>query len=528
MLLTAVCFANSLPNGFILDDYQIVAINPAVRNIAPIHDLFTPYWGAGSNAGIYRPLTIFSFSLEYPLWHRWPGGYRLFNLLLHAINGLLVFVLARDLLQSKAAAWAAFVIYLVHPVHTEAVVAMVGRSELLAAGFCLGSWLLFRRGRIVGGAVVLFFLGLLSKENAIVLPAVLILDSTLTRNAGAASVPASPRGRGIVLFVVAVIGYLAMRIRVLGSFGMPPAAQYLEGRWTFAERILTSGRAFLKYFELLIAPVKVAGDYDFNSIPLAGAGDGVAWLGLLLVMVSIVFALGIRKSKPVLGFSILFFYIAILPVSNWIVPTAVIMAERHLYLPSLTICLIGGMLWSKIQSVERRSIVAVGFVAVAVLLTISHNYIWQDELTFYGNLVRVSPDNLRGRQGYGTALLEVGRVGEARAQFDSGLTIRRTAPLLVGLSQALIQSERHCDHAHQTLDEALRIQPGDHFARWLTGSCFEREGALAEAESAYRRAIHDAEFPDPKLYSDLARVLEKTGRTDEAREARRQAASLSQ
>ena len=92
VVVVAVCFANSLPNDFIVDDYRIVALNPAIRTIAPLHFFKTPYWGENSHAGLYRPLTIFSFSLEYPWWRRWAGGYRLTNLLLHAINGFLVFM----------------------------------------------------------------------------------------------------------------------------------------------------------------------------------------------------------------------------------------------------------------------------------------------------------------------------------------------------------------------------------------------------------------------------------------------------
>src|SRR5215813_6533402 len=149
LALVAVCFANSLPNDFIVDDYAIVAVNQAIRTISPVQNLLTPYWGKHSTSGIYRPLTIFSFSLEYPLWHRWAGGYRLTNLLLHTINGLLVFFLARGLLQSIPAACAAAAIYLAHPAHTEPVVSLAGRSELLAAMFFLLAWISFRQKKTV-------------------------------------------------------------------------------------------------------------------------------------------------------------------------------------------------------------------------------------------------------------------------------------------------------------------------------------------------------------------------------------------
>src|SRR6516162_2395625 len=86
LLVVAICFANSLPDGFILDDYHIVATNPVVRTLAPVHFFMTPYWGKKGQVPEYRPVTMLSFALEYPLWHRWAGGYRLGNLLLHSIN----------------------------------------------------------------------------------------------------------------------------------------------------------------------------------------------------------------------------------------------------------------------------------------------------------------------------------------------------------------------------------------------------------------------------------------------------------
>ena len=175
LLAVAICFSNSLHNDFILDDYQIVAVNPAIRSVSPAHFLSRPYWGQSSHSGIYRPLTLFSFALEYPLWHRWPGGYRLVNLLLHAINGILVFVLARGLLQSNAAAWAAGALYVLHPVHTEPVIELTGRGELLAAMFFIAAWLLFRRKNHVLCGIA-FLLSLLSKESAIMFPAVIALD----------------------------------------------------------------------------------------------------------------------------------------------------------------------------------------------------------------------------------------------------------------------------------------------------------------------------------------------------------------
>jgi Flp pilus assembly protein TadD len=124
------------------------------------------------------------------------------------------------------------------------------------------------------------------------------------------------------------------------------------------------------------------------------------------------------------------------------------------------------------------------------------------------------------------ALIEAGRPEEALVQFDAGLKIRRTAPLLVGRSEALMQLDRGCIRARSVLQEALQVQPADPFAHWLSGGCFEKEGLIQQAEAEYRQAVMSTDFPDPKLLADWGRVLERTGRSSEAQEAYRRSAML--
>lgn len=512
VLVVGICFANSLPDDFILDDYHIVAANPAIRTLSPAHFFVTPYWGKKGQVLEYRPVTMLSFALEYPLWHRWAGGYRLGNLFIHSVNGLLVFVLARGLLQSTPAALAAAALYLVHPVHTEAVVGLVGRSELLAAMFFLLAWILFRQKRTFLCSVA-FFLGLLSKENTIAFPMVIALDTWISEGGFK---KAFAQWKRFAPVAVAACAYLVVRRWVLGAILIPHAAQYFAGRAGLLERELTSSRALLKYLQLLAAPVTVTGDYGFNSIPIAHAGDWDAWAALVLAAAIIVFALRAIRKRPSIALAILFSFITLLPVSNWIVPTSWVMAERFLYLPSLGICLIGATIWAGIADLRVKTILAAGVMAAAILLCISHNYVWRNDLTFYGNLVRVFPENLLGRQGYGFALFNSGRFRDARAQFEAGLRISRDPELLAGLAASRMALEGGCGQAHPLLDEALGIQPDYYFGRWLAAHCFAIEGKFVEAEEAFHRAANDAWFPDPRLFSDWGRSLEKLGRSSEA------------
>ncbi len=523
LVLVAVCYFNSIGNAFILDDILIVAANEKIRHVQPIQFLFQSYWGDINHAGIYRPLTIFTFSLEYRLWEAWAPGFRIVNLLLHALNGWLVFLLARRLLASPQAALASAAVYVIHPVQTEAVVSIVGRSELLAATFFFASWLAFRQGRTILAAAA-YFLAALAKESAITLPAILVLDHLLSQ--GSIRKLLDSWRRFAVLGLTGV-GYLALRFYVLGGLGVPPHGQYLNGTLSLVQRWMTSGRVFLQYFRLLLAPVQVTGDYDFDSVPLAGLGSWDAWMGLALVAACLFAGLRYTRTRPRISLAVLFFFLTLLPVSNWIMPIALLMAERFLYTPIFGFALLAGSLWAAVPDHRFRRLIAAGAVSIAVLLCMTHNYIWQDTLTFHENAVRVLPNNARARLGYGFALLRVNKVNEAQRQFEEGLRILpRSAPLLAGLASTVMRIDGRCDRVRPLLVEALSRDPGQWHSLWVLGDCFLMEGKKEQAEQSYALAIRNTDFPDAKLLFSWGRILETMGRTPTAVAAYERAALI--
>ena len=523
LTLVAVCYSNSLSNAFILDDVLIVAANERIRHIQPVHFLLQPYWGDLNHAGIYRPLTIFSFSLEYPVWGIWAPGYRAINLFLHALNGWLVYLIAAGLLGSNLAAAGAAVVYVIHPVQTEAVVSIVGRSELLAAALFFAAWLAFRKGRTNWSAAA-YFLAVLAKESAITFPAIVALDTILSSNA---IEKLKQSWRRFALLAVTGIGYLGLRWYVLGGLGIPRNGQYLNGSLTLFQRWITSGRVFIQYFRLLFAPIHVTGDYDFDSVKLALLADWDAWLGLIVVLALIVTAVVVAKKKPGATFGILFFFITLLPVSNWIMPIALLMAERFLYTPVFGFALLAGLGWSVIPHVRVRQLAAFGVTACAVILCIAHNYVWQDTLTFHENAVRTVPDNARARLGYGFALLRLGKAEEAKSQFEAGLRIMpSSAPLLAGLARTTMRIEGHCDHVRPLLIRAFSIQPAHWQSLWVLGDCFRLEGKTELAEESYKLAVQNSDFPDAGLLLSWADTLEGMGRTRTAIAAYQRAAFI--
>jgi len=165
LAVTMLVYGNTLLNSFTLDDGVYILSNSAVTGPS-VRGLFEP----DKTNHIFRPVTFATLALNWAVGGAQPFGYHLVNLLLHAAVILLLYLVLRTLLEplpraatvALAAAW----LFAVHPIHTEAVASIVGRSELLAAGFLLVAWLLHLHDRPIL-ALASLVLALLSKESAV-------------------------------------------------------------------------------------------------------------------------------------------------------------------------------------------------------------------------------------------------------------------------------------------------------------------------------------------------------------------------
>ena len=154
-LAAIVCYLNSLGNGFALDDFWIVPQNANVTELSNLLRLWAePYWtgDAGRDLGLYRPLPITFFNLEWAIGGGAAWPFHAANVLLHALVSVLVLAFARRFVPLPYAVAGALV-FAVHPVHTEAVANVVGQAELLAATFMLLGCLAALGGRFapIGG-----------------------------------------------------------------------------------------------------------------------------------------------------------------------------------------------------------------------------------------------------------------------------------------------------------------------------------------------------------------------------------------
>jgi tetratricopeptide (TPR) repeat protein len=153
---------------------------------------------------------------------------------------------------------------------------------------------------------------------------------------------------------------------------------------------------------------------------------------------------------------------------------------------------------------------------MALVLCIAHNYIWRNDFTYYRNMVRVAPSNVKARIGYGFALVQVGYRDEAADQLLAGLRILPDNASVISTLALTKMTRKSCQDAWPLLDRALEIDPnhGDTLRR--VADCFLREGKIQEAEAAYRQAVDRIPFPDSLFFLTWGLSLEEIGQTKDA------------
>jgi tetratricopeptide (TPR) repeat protein len=533
-LVAAACYLNTFGNQFAFDDLEVIVRNPLVSGggAGRAASAFSShYWAHVRESGsLYRPVTILSYAANHAVSGLAPWSYHLVNVALHALVSAFVTLLGARLRLGTPAALAAGLIFAVHPVHTEAVAGVVGRAELLAAAGVLGAWLVHLGGTGLPRAAavgVLFGAGLFSKENAVVLPALMLCGDAWRMRAGK-----GPRPRDLAATYAACALVLAawglLRAGALPP-GDPASDSPLAGE-PATVRVLTALHVLARYAGLLLAPVTLSADYSFNQIPVVrSASDPLAITGAVLLAALVALAAGLRRGR-VSGLLAAAGLASFLPVSNLLLPIGTLMAERLMYLPSVFVCLGVPAIWrraadavagngSRHGHVRRR--LAAAALALVVLAgagrTLARNADWRDQLTLFSATVRSSPRSARAHYNLGVALEEAKRPTEALARYQEALAIDPADHRAHHNAGLLLAAAGRPEEAARHLDLALRMNPSLKDAAASLGAVYAGLGRARDAEQVMRAAIPGATGETlRRLQYNLGTVLLDQGRTAEA------------
>jgi protein O-mannosyl-transferase len=552
LIAVVVCtYANTLRNRPVLDDGWVIFDNSLIKSLHNVPAIFrqpynvrTPTW---NNAGLYRPVTTLSYAINYAIGGRYVVGYHLVSIALHVLCCLLVFELGRRLASAARAenpvgvALLGALLFAVHPVHVEAVTAMVGRAELLAALGSLGClYLTCTRAQApwrYPAALVVLVLGVLSKENAAVTPLLFCLVAlTVPEAVGLAARPnpLTAEGRRAAWRVgalaagmaAAVVPYLLLHP---GRAGIPIGSQWFQGQ-PRAVVFYTMTRVVAEYLRLLVFPHPLGVDFYYaqkiqftpslTPATLAGAALGLAVLGFGVVAL---------RRAPLVGLGILWVFIALLPVLN-IIPIGALMGERLLYLPSVGFCLAAGAGAALLLEAARsaRPVVAAGLAVVGLVLaakSLVRNAEWRNALTLYEVEVRKTPTDATLNNNLAVEYTARGQFDLARQRLE---VVLRVAPWYwrAQVNMGIVAHQQHDDSAAMRwLEQANRIAPTESDPYFFMGIVAADGGKLTDAVDYLTRA-EEADPADARTHLYRGRYLARLGRAAEAEQELRRAREL--
>ena len=398
--------------GFVQDDRGIIVANPAAHSVGAALAAFDePYWPSGSGAGLYRPVTILSYALDWTISGGRPGWFHFMNALWHGLAAALVVVVIARWLPPVAAAGAGL-IFAWHPVHVEAVANVVGRAELLAAVGILGAVALARRGRWVVAVACAAF-AMLSKEHGVIAGVVILLDKWLQ----ASDDRPYPVPFWMALAVV-TLGYLAAWFAV-GWVGEndEAVAFYGTGLWG---RLAIALPAVLHAAGLLLWPASLSSDYGPQVLPMRSAMSLAALWGLWVAVLVPALVFWCRRRAPAIAFAAGLAALSYLPTANIFFAAGIVLAERNLYLPAaLPAALVG---WIMTTLAARRGVrpaaAAAGLLAMACgARSVVRLPAWRDNRSQVLTLLRDHPESYRGHASAAAVLAGIGDTAGARRQY---------------------------------------------------------------------------------------------------------------
>ncbi len=512
-VLALAAYANSIGNGFAYDDNEIVLRNRAVTEGDVISAVSRPYWPTSApGAGLYRPLTSGGFAVQWVLFDGWPAGFHAVNVLGHGLVTLLVFFLLLTLLGAGAAVIGG-ALFAVHPLHTETVANVVGWGEISCALFFLAACLLYLRGREWGpggrsarllGIGLACFLSLGSKEMGVTLPGVLLLLEAFRDHPKRFLRRVWDEVPVYLLLTVVLGGYVLSRWLVLGSvLGEVPAPE-LRGLGP-AGRILTALQLWPEYLRLLLFPFDLAADYAPGVLMPTGVPtpEAVAGATILAGLVLLAVVLHDRSAGASLGIGWLL--ITILPVSQMLFPAGTLLAERTLYLPSVSLCLVAGALAepvSRLGSRARRAIVAGAVLVLLAFLvrTVTRNPSWLSTYTVLDTLAREHPESYLALRTRAAGLIRVGEMEEGMEAYEAALALApRNYGLLVEVA-AYHGRRREWALAEPILRRALEVAPGRVAAYRHMASQYLLQGRTREGRAVALEGLRTS-GPDGELWS---------------------------
>ena len=437
-----VLYVNTFPNRMFWDDYDFILNNRFIKDWSFFPKFFSESIVAGSGllSDYWRPALLFVFSLEWRLFGDWAAGWHFVNASFHVADAILLFFILSKILKKRWMPLFAALIFLAHPLQTEAVTYVNSLGDSLSVFFIFLGILFFLKYKFSGrpqfsSGYYWFSLGayvfaLMSKETAVIMPALIFLIDFLFLNPVLDLKEKFKSAlKSIWPFIVIAGVYILLRATVLNfrnSFNLYDEENFFTSNFYF--RLFTFFRILTVYFGLLFWPLNLhmersveVATFLFSPSVIFGA---VIFFGLLAM------AFAKFRRSPILSFGIFWFFIGLFPTSNVFVPINGLLYEHWLYLPLIGIFLV--LVWLGTSFAEKYPGLApktaglgifTVFLVFLSVLTVDRNGNWRDPITFYEQTLKYAPDSYRVINNLGMAYADKGERENAEITYKKAIIL---------------------------------------------------------------------------------------------------------
>ncbi len=488
IIVSFIVYANTLRNEFVWDDKRFIIQDSEIKDLGNIKSFFTKDY-----QGLYRPLRTFFYALSYQLWKEKPFWYHLQSIFIHIINSILVYYIFLHILKKMRLSLLSALLFVTHPIHTESISFITASFDQIAIIFLLLSLLLYIKNKNVG-SIIFYLFAVLSSEIAIILPFMIILyDFTFKLKPNKENI--KKKIKKYVPYFIIFILFLFIRfflIKVVGRVDLE------ELGWSYSLRLLNMSKVIVKYILLLLWPLNLS--VKHQVLISTSVFDSSLFIPIILLILLIFLSIKVYNYSKIVFFSIWFFFISLLPVSN-IIPIQRLITEAYLYLPSIGFVLFLGYIinrinYLKIQKINKKNIKIIS-LAIFIFLIIGYSFItikrntdWKDELTLWEKTVKTNPNSAIAYNNLGLVYQEKGEFKKAGMAFLKSIEINPNRAVTYFNLGVLYGRLNMVNESAIAYKKSIEVDPKLVEAYINLGIIYDSQGLFEEAYSEYVKAIN--------------------------------------
>lgn len=506
LIITSVIFAiyfNSLNNGFVGDDIAFVQKNVSIRDLGNTPAFFySPKTLAANDSEwgtiIYRPLRTLSYAMDYSIFGLNPWGFHLTSTVLHLAACVTLYFLILSLFNIEAVAFLGAIVFAVHPVHVEAVSWISSRADIIGLIFLnlsLLSYIRYRRNSSVPYLILALIFSLISylgKETMISLPGIIILYDYASGDKKPLKELVKSNISSWMLFSVICLGYLVFRFSMTGRMS---TSQGWWGGSAYAN-FLMMAKATAIYIRLIALPVNLTLHYLID--PVRTVFDLKVIASVLTIFSTLAAIVYFHKKNRMVFFTLVWFYLALIPIANIIPISFSMMAERYIYMPSAgPIIAIGYGFYLFFKKAGERGAagrnLAAGAIALVLtafsIIVVYRNTIYKDDFAFYTEAVRTSQNSAPSYNGLADQYYSKKDYGRAIENYEMAIAIDPNyADAFMGEAIVYGAQKNHIK-AIQLGERAIALKPNSALLRFAMGDIYREANFLEMAVSEWEKAV---------------------------------------